>query len=826
MIRHLALLVPAIAALALLLAVHPATGQETAAQDTAIYGRDRPVDVLHVRVELNVTEEGMAKASFEGLVEHHIRPRVRGVERVVFDAVDMEILEVELRDRSPTKANFSHDGERLNVELVRRITAKDEIAVRIRYRVNAPLHGLYSIPASKVSGLPAAFYSHSEPQTARYWVPCIDEPQERFTTEISVTVPPGYQAIASGVFQESLDNPDGTSNWTWHNDVPFDSHLMGFAVSRWVQTDLGEWRGRPLPLFVHAGYEERVRHALQVVPEALEYYQELLGVPPAATTYLHATIPEHHHGGMEHSTYSLINPRLLDPEQHSAEFVQRNYIVHMLGHLWFAGNVVYRSVPEAWLNEGFATYLHFLWTQRASPTAFEHHMWDIGRQIVRAERSGSPLVQRHLEDVGDVFGWDGGKVYWKGAWVLHMLRLELGDDVFWRGVRTYLERHHLQAVETSDLRRAFEETSARSLEQFFAQWVEGAGYPELKVTSSWEPATSSIRVLVEQSRAVTPDAPLFSFPLNVCIPLGGPTVQNKVMQCHDLAISGPRHEFHFNLEAPPLQVVIDPHQRLLKKLEETKSPEMWRNQALQGMTMIARLNAVMALAELGDTTTLKAVLNNSERTPQLRREVAGALGRVQTEEAEAALLETTAAPDEVTAAIYSALGLYPVSDRAHEALLAVNANAALEVEAAAVTVLGAMRTTPARATRTLERLKESANGRTMVRQRAIHALTALNDPAAWETIQAAAAPTGDPAFRRQAIRAVAVLGRHDAIRDQAFTLLRQGLYDSERDIRLASTRALGRLGDQRAAPDLRRLVESGRSTPEREAARKALEGLK
>src|SRR5262249_44283651 len=147
---------------------------------------------------------------------------------------------------------------------------------------------------------------------------------------------------------------------------------------------------------------------------------------------------------------------------------------------WFGGMVNYRSVSQAWLNEGFAILLDSLWTSHTdSPHRFECKMWDTAKQIAVFDTSeaGKPMVNRDLPDPEDVYTFDGSKVYYKGGWVLQMLRHQLGEEVFWRAVAKYLNDHKGRGVETSDLRRSLEEVSGRDLEQFFQQWVYGHGIP-------------------------------------------------------------------------------------------------------------------------------------------------------------------------------------------------------------------------------------------------------------------------------------------------------------------------------------------------------------
>jgi aminopeptidase N len=176
----------------------------------------------------------------------------------------------------------------------------------------------------------------------------------------------------------------------------------------------------------------------------LEFYTKLLGVDFPFPGYTHITVVDHHHGGMEHAGFSFVAPQFLAASEdgnHPLEHTESNYLSHMLAHQWFGGMVNYRSVSQAWLNEGFAILLDSSWTSHTdSPHRFECKMWETAKQIAVFDTSdsGKPMVNRDLQEPDDVYSFDGSKVYYKGGWVLQMLRHQLGEEVFWRAVAKYL----------------------------------------------------------------------------------------------------------------------------------------------------------------------------------------------------------------------------------------------------------------------------------------------------------------------------------------------------------------------------------------------------
>ena len=395
----------------------------------------------------------------------------------------------------------------------------------MKYRLADPPKGMYFVlPSASRPKRPFMVYTMSEPLEARYWFPTHDWPNVRWTSDILITVPAGYTAVSNGVLHDKKTAADGKSTtFHWRNDVPTDPHLVGFVLGELVELH-DSWRGRPVTTYTQPGLEAAAKYTFRRVPEIIDFYTQLLGVDFPYPGYSHITVVDHHHGGMEHAGFSFVDPRLIAVSEDSDCFLEDTesiYISHMLAHEWFAGMVNYRSVSQAWLNEGFAILLDSSWTSHTdSPERFNCKMWELARRIAAADSSEvrKPLVVRDLPEVGDIYLLDDSKVYYKGGWVLNMLRHRLGDAVFWRGVGNYLREHRWQGVETNDLRRALEEVSGQDLEQFFEQWVYGHGVPRLEVIYAWDVGRKRATVTVRQTQKIDKATPAFAFPLDLCFP--------------------------------------------------------------------------------------------------------------------------------------------------------------------------------------------------------------------------------------------------------------------------------------------------------------------
>ena len=196
-------------------------------------------------------------------------------------------------------------------------------------------------------------------------------------------------------------------------------------------------------------------------------------------------------GGMENASAIFYSDRAF-----RGAGVSEGLIAHETAHQWFGNSVTEREWPHIWLSEGFATYWAALWTQRArGDTAFRAEMARIRSEILSdtnavAKRPVIDTIETTLLDLLNV------NSYQKGGFVLHMLRSELGDSAFFRGVRDYYARNKHATALTSDIQDALERSSGRKLDGFFDRWLRRPGYPEIEVVWSTDSLSTSISLSV------------------------------------------------------------------------------------------------------------------------------------------------------------------------------------------------------------------------------------------------------------------------------------------------------------------------------------------
>lgn len=546
------------------------------------------------------------------------------------DAVRMKIDAVstassaDATDDAWSPSAFEYDDKRLRIPFATALTAGRSLAVRIDYRVTSPPLGLHFVNAGLFgSGKTVAIYSMAEPLQARYWIPCHDWPDTRWPSDTFITVPRPLVAVAVG---EPINTPSPATEpagepvtYHWRQSIPIDPHMFGFAVGEFTEIRDDSTARPPVSIFCHVRYAERARYSLRRSRDMIDFYSKLLGVEYPWTRFSHVLVEDHFHGGMEHVGFDMVAPSLLvtsSAGQESLSPVEFNYIAHMIGHQWFGGLANYQRITEAWLNEGFATYLHQNWQSQAHSydgcedgppgdrPSFDwtiDDLWRSRKMLVSFDKVGysRPIVNESIREPGQIYEFDAGKIYWKGAWVLHMLRHRLGDERFFAAVRSYLSRHRLGSVQTPDLIAAFQSPAGHDDEiaamggiagfgvrEFFDQWVYRAGMPRLAVAVTQGNNGDAV-INVHQKQTINTENPPFRFPLDVVLRNHGGEKQVT------LPISEELHEFRIPCGDGPDFVCFDPSLGLYATIAlQSKPASMWLNQLQFGPTAYSRAEAI------------------------------------------------------------------------------------------------------------------------------------------------------------------------------------------------------------------------------------------
>jgi len=437
---------------------------------------------------------------------------------------------------------FSHQDNRLRLVLPSVSRAGEEFTFTVRYR-GTPADGL--LHGNNIHG-DRTIFANNWPNQVRNWLPTIDHPYDKATGEMIVTAPAHYQVVSNGVLIEESDRADGMRLTHWKQSVPIASWLYTLGVARFTAHHAGVVAGTPIQTWVfpqdrEAGlalFEDTSRRAMNFfVTQIGPYpYEKLANIQATGFS-----------GGTEYASAIFYGEKGVN--------TGRGPVVHEIAHQWFGNSVTERDWDDVWLSEGFATYFTLLFTEQdEGRDAFVEGLQSSRTQILQVERKlpNTPVVHRNLADMSKVLN---SLVYQKGAWILHMLRHEVGTGPFWKAIREYYRRYRDQNASTAELRAVFEQVSGKDLGWFFAQWLNRPGVPKIEGSWRYLPARKAIEVTVTQTQAAEP--------FRVAVDVGVRKAAAERADVERIELTGRTATKMIAVEGEPATVTVDPDTWLL-----------------------------------------------------------------------------------------------------------------------------------------------------------------------------------------------------------------------------------------------------------------------
>ncbi|UCC31773.1 MAG: hypothetical protein JSU86_05750 [Phycisphaerales bacterium] len=343
--------------------------------------------------------------------------------------------------------------------------------------------------------------SNSQPWLAYRWWPAKDDNRDKTTARLRLTVPDPLVAVSNGLLIEAVPLGDGWTCYIWETNYPtVDSLYCVNATDYNTYVDYWAYNDELMPVELYVWPEDDAPENLEVwakTADMLDVFSELFGAYPFVTEK---------YGGAQFAFPGAMEHQTLTSMRGFTEFI----FAHELGHQWWGDLVTVETWNHMWLHEGFATYSEVLWEEfkpGAMPDALKTEMWF--RHPIDSHGS---VYLYNIEDWPDIYAHT---VYYKGCWILHMLRGLVGHETFFEILRTFRQRHEFSHVTTDDFIAAAEDVSGMELDWYFNPWIYEEGFPLYRVSSRQEVIGGQQYVELYLEQIQSAEYPTYAMPIQV-----------------------------------------------------------------------------------------------------------------------------------------------------------------------------------------------------------------------------------------------------------------------------------------------------------------------
>lgn len=356
---------------------------------------------------------------------------------------------------------FKKLDDQLNIELPS--NHKDTVQLKITYQGKPDNKGLGSFYITEERGS-KRLLTLNEPIFASSWFPCNDFPDDKSQLRIAITNDSNYTSLSNGVLKEVLLNDD-KKTYVWETYYPISTYLVAIYSAEYKHIKdsliLSDDKVLPVDYFLLNEDTEKSIYDLQVSKDALLFFNEKFGEYPFLKEKYGIAEFDWQMGAIENQTIVGIGSKLVSGNRFFSDV-----IVHEAAHHWWGNAAGLKSWKDIWLNEGFASYSEALYWENKS-----------GRNSLIStlfSKKNDFNDTRLYDPEGIMFS---STIYNKGAWVLHMLRFEIGEDNFDLLLKEYFTTYKYSNASTDDLKNLAEKISGKNLTKFFDQWIyNGVGF--------------------------------------------------------------------------------------------------------------------------------------------------------------------------------------------------------------------------------------------------------------------------------------------------------------------------------------------------------------
>lgn len=407
------------------------------------------VDFL--KIEASVTPN-----SINNNIEGHVLATFKVLK--VTDSIFMDAVNIEVRDIKTKNFQIIAEGRKLwfvgNFEKTKTYLAEFWYTMK-------PKQTLYFFGNE--------IWTQGQGKYTSHWLPSIDDLSDKIEFDLQIIVPKNKAVIANGKLV-TVENVNDVNAWRFDLEHPMSSYLAAFAVGNFDKKELSSASGIPIQLYYKPEDSPKFEPTYRYSRKIFDFLEIEIGVPFPWQNYKQVPVRDFLYAGMENTTATFFSEAFMVD---SIGFNDRNYInvnAHELAHQWFGDCVTETSGADHWLQEGFASYYAML----AEREIFgdDYYYWKLFQ-------SAEQLKELSDEGKGEsVLNPKASSLtfYEKGAWALHILKEQIGEEAFKIAIKNYLEKHKYQNVTTQDFLNEVKQATTVDVSGWEDDWLKQSAF--------------------------------------------------------------------------------------------------------------------------------------------------------------------------------------------------------------------------------------------------------------------------------------------------------------------------------------------------------------
>ena len=416
------------------------------------------VDFKKAEVSLDSFDENLKKVT--GKVDYMFDV-LKPVDSIFLDSKNINGYIVSLNNND--SINYYVENDKL--WLIHKFKPSKDNVLSLKFEAN-PKKALYFVNRDNDNQI----WTQGQGKYTSNWLPSLDDVNDKIEYDFSITYQNDYEVLANG---KLIDKHIGDSLTTWKYDMkqPMSSYLAALVIGKYNKKTESSKNGVPLEYYYYPEDSLKVEPTYRYSKKMFDFLEEEIGVAYPWQNYKQVPVHDFLYAGMENTSLTIFSDAFVVD---AIAFNDKNYVnvnAHELAHQWFGDLVTAKSGEHHWLQEGFATYYALLAERDVfGDNYFYFKLLESVLDLSRQDLSGNGTSLLDPKSSSLTF-------YQRGAWVLHVLRDKVGDVVFKKAVKNYLNKYQFTNVETSDFIKEVENLYGKSLTSFVNYWIKNKAFP-------------------------------------------------------------------------------------------------------------------------------------------------------------------------------------------------------------------------------------------------------------------------------------------------------------------------------------------------------------